>query len=709
VSGNIVTVTASTTGAASNYAVSVSYTKLLSLSNRDFTATLSSSTLTGGADGDTTYDAGTISATINGVTSTAAWSQGSTASSLATALAAAINSASGSSLTAIASGTSVSLKSNNTGSATNWSISTLASDMLSSKFSSASFTVSSSGMSGGADAGTSTGTLYSYSIPSSGGYATNGNLLSFTDSVIGSWNFNVTDSNGNAGYDPLNRLTAGYASSGLYAGQYTCWTYDAFGNRLTEAISSTACNASPISTSWALYNGTINGTANNQMSSMSTNVAQGTDGYDVAGNVTYDGNNIYVYDIQGRLCAVQTGGNGGSVTGYLYNADGQRVAKGAMSSLSCPTTAASFSLVISQYLLGQGGEQVTELDGTGAWVHTNVWAGGRLLSTYQGSELYYALTDWLGTKRVELGAASKCTAKYSSMPFGNDLAQVSGTCTDATEHHFTGKERDAESGNDYFGARYYASTMGRFMSPDWSAKAEPVPYAKTDNPQSLNLYAYVLNNPLRNIDADGHEGGDGQNGGGSLNGVFCLDPENDGCGWYDRIESDLQKNSDILIAKGAYLRVKHAPDDPDYSVIVSAGDGSCDLKNPLCQMSFELYLRALKLQRQVAANKVETKYSSSVLNSRSKNLKNWAVRHFCGNDPTQNIEMNMLKYGFKGFWAGVIAGGTEGATVGSVFEGVGAVPGAIMGGVAGGVTGTGAGVIRGGAFSGACAAFGVYD
>jgi RHS repeat-associated protein len=33
-------------------------------------------------------------------------------------------------------------------------------------------------------------------------------------------------------------------------------------------------------------------------------------------------------------------------------------------------------------------------------------------------------------------------------------------------HHFTGKERDTESGNDYFGARYYASSMGRFMSPD---------------------------------------------------------------------------------------------------------------------------------------------------------------------------------------------------------------------------------------------------
>lgn len=75
---------------------------------------------------------------------------------------------------------------------------------------------------------------------------------------------------------------------------------------------------------------------------------------------------------------------------------------------------------------------------------------------------------------------------------------------------YTGKERDTESGNDYFGARYYASTMGRFMSPDWSAKAEPVPYAKLDNPQSLNLYAYVGNNPLSRTDPDGHtcKGGD---------------------------------------------------------------------------------------------------------------------------------------------------------------------------------------------------------
>jgi hypothetical protein len=42
------------------------------------------------------------------------------------------------------------------------------------------------------------------------------------------------------------------------------------------------------------------------------------------------------------------------------------------------------------------------------------------------------------------------------------------------------------------------------MSPDWSAKEEPVPYAKLDDPQTLNLYGYVGNNPLSRADADGH-------------------------------------------------------------------------------------------------------------------------------------------------------------------------------------------------------------
>jgi RHS repeat-associated protein len=71
---------------------------------------------------------------------------------------------------------------------------------------------------------------------------------------------------------------------------------------------------------------------------------------------------------------------------------------------------------------------------------------------------------------------------------------------------YTGKERDSESGLDYFGARYYGSALGRFTSPDWSAAPEPVPYADLNNPQTLNQYSYVGNNPLARADTDGHCG-----------------------------------------------------------------------------------------------------------------------------------------------------------------------------------------------------------
>ena len=71
-------------------------------------------------------------------------------------------------------------------------------------------------------------------------------------------------------------------------------------------------------------------------------------------------------------------------------------------------------------------------------------------------------------------------------------------------HKFTGKERDSESGLDNFGARYNSSSMGRFMSPDWSAAPMGVPYADFGNPQSLNLYSYVKNNPVTATDPDGH-------------------------------------------------------------------------------------------------------------------------------------------------------------------------------------------------------------
>ena len=69
---------------------------------------------------------------------------------------------------------------------------------------------------------------------------------------------------------------------------------------------------------------------------------------------------------------------------------------------------------------------------------------------------------------------------------------------------FTGKERDAETGLDYFGARYFSAAQGRWTSPDWSDRPEAVPYADLHDPQTLDLYSYLRNNPLASRDLDGH-------------------------------------------------------------------------------------------------------------------------------------------------------------------------------------------------------------
>jgi RHS repeat-associated protein len=125
----------------------------------------------------------------------------------------------------------------------------------------------------------------------------------------------------------------------------------------------------------------------------------------------------------------------------------------------------------------------------------------------------YYLSDHLGTAQLEFSGGGWPVWKGEFTPFGQEI----DTQFTSNNYKFTGKERDAESGLDYFGARYYSSSMGRWMSPDWSESPVPIPYADLNSPQSLNLYGYVGNNPLRGRDLDGHIDCSGDN----VNGVGC--------------------------------------------------------------------------------------------------------------------------------------------------------------------------------------------
>jgi RHS repeat-associated protein len=313
---------------------------------------------------------------------------------------------------------------------------------------------------------------------------------------MGAWNFS---------YDSLNRLTtaqntAASSATPQYAGQNLCWSYDSFGNRTTQQIQSAACSSTPAPT--AAY------TSSNRVTWTSVNAAGNNFIYDAAGDVTSDNSHSYLYDAEGRICAVAlTNQYGYPVmpgTGYLYDANGTRVAKGSISTWNCdPDTAANGFQTTNDYILGPGGEQVTEMsaasNNTLIWQHTNVYSGGELLATYDltGNGLHFYLNDPLGTRRAQTDYAGVLEQTCQSLPFGDGL-NCSGSTIAPTEHHFTGKERDAESGNDYFEARYYASSMGRFMSPD----PTPLGIALGD-PQSWNLYSYARNRPTTAIDVGG--------------------------------------------------------------------------------------------------------------------------------------------------------------------------------------------------------------
>jgi RHS repeat-associated protein len=278
-------------------------------------------------------------------------------------------------------------------------------------------------------------------------------------------------------------------------------TYDHFGNRNVETVTAGSNQVQP---SNYLHFSAGNNRADEEI-------------YDNAGNPVSDGTNNYLYDAENRICAVQQAatGSGGGLIGYLYAPDGTRLGKNAnLTSFSCDMTkngmlTSNGLALTSLYTVGPQGEQLEETDGSSNLIHFNVFWEGKVLGSYSGATYaqtnwHFALNDWVGNKRVITNSDGGYSTSFFSGPFG-DFQTQSGSGSDPSEHHFAAKERDTESNLDYFPARYYNSNVGRWMSPDWSSDPDPVPYADFTNPQSLNLYGYVDNNPLSYFDPTGHD------------------------------------------------------------------------------------------------------------------------------------------------------------------------------------------------------------
>ena len=125
---------------------------------------------------------------------------------------------------------------------------------------------------------------------------------------------------------------------------------------------------------------------------------------------------------------------------------------------------------------------------------TYAYGNGQLLAS-QGSDnqLKYYITDHLGSIRKVTDSSGNIVSSNDYIAFGSVKSSEG-----SSRYKFTGKELD-ESGLYYYGARYYDSDIGRFVTVD-TVKGD------SENPQSLNRYSYTLNNPLKYIDPKGEQG-----------------------------------------------------------------------------------------------------------------------------------------------------------------------------------------------------------
>lgn len=285
--------------------------------------------------------------------------------------------------------------------------------------------------------------------------ANNGNVLTQTITIPG-----LTQTQTYT-YDELNRLATARENNG------TSWKqkflYDRYGNRRIDPNSAdTSADLVGPNPVFAEANNRILAQAGEQYE------------YDGAGNLTRnrDGH-TYVFDAENKMVSFNGGASQGGAD-YRYDGDGRRVKK-VVGTVTTVFVHDVFGQLIAEY-----SNAAPETNGT-----------------------RYLTSDHLGSPRVVTDSSGLVRARHDYHPFGEEVglrggrSAQNGYVADTVRQKFTSHERDFESSLDYMRARYYSFAMGRFTSADSYA-------GRAINPQTLNLYAYVLNNPLRYIDPTGH-------------------------------------------------------------------------------------------------------------------------------------------------------------------------------------------------------------
>jgi RHS repeat-associated protein len=333
--------------------------------------------------------------------------------------------------------------------------------------------------------------LSSVNTPCSTGFGTptnNADVASITNNITSSRSQNFC-------YDSFNRLAKAQTTSTDSTSSTNCWSesysIDPWGNLTNIAQPS---GSSP-------YVGCMQESG----SSIAVNSSNQDTGscYDAAGNKLGAAASsppycsplptTYAYNAENQLTS--TAG-----VSYTYDGNGKRAGKSSG----------------TLYWYGTNPDPLLETDGSGNLINEYIFLNGKRIARRDSSgNVDYYFADHLGTTRVVTNASGTIQDDSDYYPYGSQrvISSASGNT-----YKFSSKERDSESGLDDFGARYYSSQYGRFMTSDEfkGGIVDPftgqdietnsaLPYADITDPQTLNKYAYVRNNPLRYVDPDGHD------------------------------------------------------------------------------------------------------------------------------------------------------------------------------------------------------------
>jgi RHS repeat-associated protein len=270
---------------------------------------------------------------------------------------------------------------------------------------------------------------------------------------------NGVDSNTTLGfsYDALNRILSALTKSSSGS---DCWGQgfgpDAVAN--LTSITASQCSAGSLSASTDGYNHLTN-----------TGYT-----YDDAGDMTGDGSYTYTYDAEQRITSANS-------VSYTYDGNGFRVRKSSG----------------TLYWRSLTGDVLAETDSSGNTQNEYVlFAGRRIAQRTSSGSVYFYYADTLGTIHTITNGTGTACYDATFTPYGQEMLNPNISQTCSSNYRFTGYEYDSETGLYYAKARYYNPRLGRFMTTD------PLS-GNVSNPQSINRYAYVSNNPTNAVDPSG--------------------------------------------------------------------------------------------------------------------------------------------------------------------------------------------------------------